>query len=227
MPFKTAAGTARALCTVLLFTIWACVAAGAQEAPDFGEMMKVARASAPLNGEERAAAVALAEQALRSNRLLPDRRTFLTWAETYRDTVAERRGSFERGALLTYYRYDGDVALHVYVNLVRRRVTNVERLAHHPTPLAPEELRRARELALEHPELKKAFDPYRERLVIEPLSTGVPSPKYPLFGHRLVYLLFRVGARYLTAQGEVLVDLTTEKVIIRPARNGQGSAPHH
>jgi hypothetical protein len=189
-------------------------------------MMKVARSAAPLTAEERAAAVGLAEQALRSHKLLPDKKTFLTTAHTHRDPAAERRGVFERLALLTYYRYEGDLAVRVYVNLARRRVTNVERLAHFPTPFAPEELRRARELALEHPELKKVFAPFRERLTVEPLSTRSASTKDPLFGHRVIYLLFRVGPRYLTAQGDVLVDLTTETVIIRPARDGQGMTPH-
>jgi hypothetical protein len=227
MSFKSARGMGCALCTVILLTLWACVSTSAQEVPDFGEMMKVARSAAPLTVEERAAAVGLAEQALRSNNLLPDRKTFLTTAHAHRDATAERRGVFERVALLTYYRYEGDLTVRVYVNLARRRVTNVERRSHLPTPFAPEELRRARELALEHPELKKVFAPFRERLTVEPLSTGSASPKDPLFGHRVVYLLFRVGPRYLTAQGDVLVDLTTETVIIRPVRDGQAGTPRH
>jgi hypothetical protein len=188
----------------------------AQRNPDFNEIFKVAGVSAQLTEEERALAVRLAEQALRSNRLLPDRKTFLTSTQTHRDSESEKKGVFERRAVLTYYRYAGDLGIRVYVNLARRRVTNVEQIPHFPAPLATEEFRLATELALNHPELKKHLEPLRDRFIVEAVMTRSPSAEDSLFRHRVVNLLFRVGPHYLTRLGAVWVDLTTERVIIKP-----------
>jgi hypothetical protein len=134
--------------------------------------------------------------------------------QTHRDAESERKGIFGRRALLIYYRYAGDVGIRVFVDLAQQRVTKLEQLPHFPAPLAPEEVQLARELALNDPRLKKDLGLLRDRLTVEPLLTRIPVRKDPRFGHRLVHLLFRVGPRYLTQQGLVLVDLTTETVII-------------
>jgi hypothetical protein len=204
-----------------------CVEVRTQDELSFNEMLKVARASAPLTVEERALAVRLAEQGLRSNKLLPEKKTFLTMVQTHRNGEAEKKGVFERHALLTYYQYAGDVGILVYVNLVRQRMIKVEQLPSFPAPFAPEEFQRAREIALNHPQLTKVLEPYRDRLTVEALLTRSHKPRDPLFRHRLAYLLFRVGPRYLTAQGEVLVDLTTETVIIQPAQLKQSGGHRH
>jgi hypothetical protein len=218
-------GRARCLCGGLICLLILNTSAKAQELPDLKEAMKVAKAAAPLTQEERTLAVRLAEEALRAKKLLPDKKTFLAAAQTYRNTEAEKAGSFERHALLTYYRYEGDVGILVYANLGQRRA-KVEELPHFPAPLAPEELQRARDLALNHPELKKVLEPFRDRLIVEALLTRSPTSKEPLFGHRLVNLLFRVGPRYLSAQGMVLVDLTTEQVTVTPPRMGDNDSKH-
>jgi hypothetical protein len=110
----------------------------------------------------------------------------------------------------------------VYVNLARQQVTDVEQIPHFPAPLAPEELQRARELAFEQPQLKGAFEPYRGRVAVEAIMTESATPEDPFYGHRMVFLLFRLGPLYLTQQGAVMVDLTTEKVFIGPARDKEG-----
>lgn len=218
MSLMTASAIARSFGSVLVLILSMCGEARTQEQPDFTEMLKVARVSTPLTGEERALAVRLAEQALRSNKLLPERKTFLTSVQTHRNGEAEKKGSFERHAQLTYYRYAEDVGILVYVNLVRQRVIKVEQIQRFPAPFAPEEVQRARTLALNHPQLRKVLEPYRERLTVEVLLMRSPDRRDPRFRHRLAYLLFRVGPRYLTAQGEVLADLTTETLIIQPAQ---------
>lgn len=167
---------ARSLCSVFSLTILMPAAARAQERPDFSEMLKVASAAAPLKADERALAIRLAGESLRASKLLPDKKTFLTEAKTHRNTEAEQKGLFERHALLTYYRYAEDLSILVYVNLVRQRVIRVEQIPHFPAPLAPEELQRASELALNHPLLKEVLEPYRDRLTVEALLTRSPTP---------------------------------------------------
>jgi hypothetical protein len=188
----------------------------AQDQPDLSELLKVARAAAPLSENEKAQALRLAEGGLKAERLLPDRKTLLTSIQVYRNTEAEKKGVFERHAMLLYYRYAGDVTIRVTVNLARRRVSKIDQLAHFPSPLAPEEIKRAQELALNHSQLKREFAPFLNRLIVEAHLTTVPGPKSRLFGHRLVNLFFRVGPRYLVEQGAILVDLTTEEVLIVP-----------
>jgi hypothetical protein len=207
----------RSLCSVLSLTILMTATARAQERPDFSEMLKVAAAAAPLKADERALAIRLAEETLRASKLLPDKKTFLTEAKTHRNTEAEQKGLFERHALLTYYKYAGDLGILVYINLVRQRVIKVDKLPHFPAGIAPEELQRAREMVLNDPQLGPLLNPYGNRLTVEALLTSNPQPKDSRFGHRLFYLIFRVGPRYLTAQGEVLADLTTETVMVSPA----------
>lgn len=227
MSFIPVSNLIRSLFPVAVLMLFMSGNAMTQEKPDLTEMLKVARVSAPLTGDERDLAVRLAEQTLRSKKLLPDRKTLLTLVQIHRNGESEKKGVFERHALLTYYRYEGDLGILVYVNLIRQRVTNVEQLPHFPASLAPEEIQRARELAFSHPQLRNVLDPFRDRLIVEPLLTRVPTPTDRLFGHRLVHLLFRVGPRYLTAQGQVLVDLTTEEVLISPNVERESGAPKH
>jgi hypothetical protein len=199
---------------------------GAEELPDFTEALKVAKAADPLSKEEQTLAVRVAETALRSEKLLPDKKTFLASMQSHRDTEAEKKGVFERHALVTYYRYAGDTGLLVYVNLVRQ-TAKVERSPHFAASIAQEELQRATELAMNHPTLTKVLEPFRGRVTVEALLMQSVGPKDPLFGHRLVNLLFRVGPHYLTASGLVLVDLTTEKVtIIPPPQKEDGPSKH-
>ena len=190
----------------------------AQEPADVSGLLTVGKISAPLSENERAVAIRLAEQTLKTEGLLPDAKTILTLVQTHRDARSERAGIFERRAVLTYYRYAGDVGILVYVNLARQQVTGVERLPHFPAPIAFVEVQRARRLALSHPELRKRLGSFGDTLSVEALLTRTPIATDLRFHHRLVYLLFRVGPHYLNLHGTVLVNLTTETVTFTPEK---------
>lgn len=206
----------RSLFSLLALFLLSNINATAQRKPDFTEALKVARVSAPLTSEEKALAARLAEQALRSKRLFAGRKIYLTDAHMHRDTASERKGVYERLAVLIYYRYEGDLAIQVFINLGRKEVLAVKESSKLMPPISREEFAIAKEMALNHPQLREVLGPYRDRLVVEALTPRSESPKDPFFRHRLVDLLFRVGPNYLLGQSSVLVDLTTEKVIIEP-----------
>jgi Cu2+-containing amine oxidase len=157
-----------------------------------------------------------AKEALKSKKLFTDKKIYLTEARVTRDTAAEMKGVFERGAVLTYYRYDGDLAVEVFINLTRKEVLSVQPQPKLVPPLSREEFDLAREMALNNPQIQAALGRDRDRLVVEPITSRTESPKDPLFRHRYVYLMFRVGPKYVLLDSTVLVDLTTEKVIIEP-----------
>jgi Cu2+-containing amine oxidase len=216
MSFVPLSKLIRSISTVLVLLLWVSSDAVAQRKSDFTEALDVAKVSAPLTSEERTLATRLAEQALKSNRLFTDRKMYLTEARIHRDSASEERGVFERMAVLTYYRYEGDLSIQVFINLAGQRVFGVKQFPNFPPPLSADEYELAKELALSHPQLKDELAPSSDRLVVEALTTRSGSPQDPLFRHRVVYLLFRVGQRYLIQQWMVFVDLTTEKVILKP-----------
>src|SRR5690242_5032050 len=92
-----------ALLTTLVLLSWLSSNVIGQRKPDFTEALNIAKVSAPLTSDERAHAVKLAEQELRSKKLFADRKMYLTEARFGRDTAAERKGVFERLAVLIYY----------------------------------------------------------------------------------------------------------------------------
>ena len=207
---------ALSLFPVLVFLLVSTCTVRAQSGPDVTVALNVAKVSAPLSNEENKLAVKLAEGALRSNRLFTDRKMYLTDAHIHRDTASEMKGTFERLTVLTYYRYEGDLTIQVFINLTRQRVLAVRQLEKYSPPISVEELTLAKGLAFNHPQLKDVLDPYRDRLVVEALTLRSTSPKDPLFRHRVVLLMFRVGPNYLMRESSVFVDLTTETVIIKP-----------
>jgi len=188
----------------------------AQHKPDFTEALNVAKVSAPLTSEEKALAVKLAEQGLRSNKLFTDKKMYLTDAHIHRNTASEMKGVFERLAVLIYYRYEGDLAIEVFLNLTGQQVLAVVQLPKFIPPISTEEFTLAREMALSHPQVRSVTGPYRDRLVVEAQTSRSESPKDPLFRHRVVYLTFRVGPNYLMRESRVYVDLSAEKVVIEP-----------
>jgi Cu2+-containing amine oxidase len=206
----------RPLSVVLVLLLWLSRDAVAQRKPDFTDALKVAKVSAPLTNEERTLAVRLAEQALKENKLFTDKKMYLTEARFNRDTASEIKGVFERLALLTYYRYEGDLTIEVFINLTRQQVLAVKQLQKLIPPISPEEFSLAKELVFNDPKLKDVLGPYRDRLVVEPFTSRSESPEDPLFRHRVVYMLFRTGSTYLVPESRVFVDLTAEKVIIKP-----------
>jgi hypothetical protein len=161
-----------------------------------------------LTDKERSIVVGLAESALRERGLLKGK-VYLTRVEVFRDT-ADRES--ERNALVTHYRYDGDVTVFTSVNLGRRRVTSVQSEAHFPASLAPEELAEAEKLARAHPEVKRALAKYGPGVEVDALLTYTADPKSPNYNHRVVRLFFRRGRDYLLYGPGVDVDLTAGTV---------------
>lgn len=141
---------------------------------------------------------------------------YLVAVERFRDKLAEERDSLARFAVVTHYRYDGDLAIRTVVSLPRRAVVRTDTAAHAPTPLAPEELARARELALADSRVRETLGSHVNDVVVEALVVRTASPRDPLFGRRVVRLLFRVGRDYMR-DPVVLVDLTAERVVVEPA----------
>jgi hypothetical protein len=169
-----------------------------------------------LSADERARAVALAAGALRERNLAAQGPIFVVDVDLIRDKVA---GSEEgkRGALVTEYRYLGDLAIIVHVDLAESKVLQVDTVPHLPVPLAEEEFKRARQMALGDAAVHGALGSHFDRVTVEALVTRPGSQHDPLYGHRLVRLLFKVDRDYLS-QPAVLVDLTEGKVIVQPGK---------
>jgi Cu2+-containing amine oxidase len=134
-------------------------------------------------------------------------RTYFTKVELLPDSQAQTK---QRLVLVTHYRYRGDEAILSMVDLNRHEVVKVETVPHLPTPLAPEEVARAQQLARTDPQLAEVFN--TQGLKVEAKVLYVPQHD-PLFGHRVVALLFSTGGNYLRGP-EVLVDLTPETLRI-------------
>lgn len=171
----------------------------------------------PLSEDEQQRAVAIAERSAETARLLEAGRSVLTEVELIRDKSLEEAARPDRLAMVTHYRYEGDLTIETLVNITAEQVLEVRTAEHRATPLSVGELERARTLAFDDPNVRAALGVPAERIVVEPLLTSAGSPDDPLFGHRVVRLLFRVGRDYL-AQPVILVDLTEERVIIEPAQ---------
>ncbi|MGA8807159.1 MAG: hypothetical protein WB973_04720 [Thermoanaerobaculia bacterium] len=189
--------------------------------PDLSALRRIAAASDPLTAAERELAIGIARDALTSEKLLPDVRTFLAAVVVFRDTRAEAANIFERHALVTYYRYAGDLGIRVDVNLVRRNVARLEKLPHFPVSLTAQEVARGAALALADARLKPMLEPFGAQLATDAILASTAGPKDPLFGHRLAHLLFRVGQRPLDVHAVVVADLTDEKVLIEHVPQGE------
>lgn len=170
-----------------------------------------------LTPAERRLAVELVSHAIDSAALRRTGPLYLIAVALVRDKEAEERGVPIRRALVTHYRYDGDVAILTTVDLTRRAVTALDTVAHLPVRLTQEEFARARTLALADARVTRALEPHAQRVEVEALVTRSPSREDPLFGHRVVTLLFRVGERYV-ADVQVIVDLTVENVSVQRVR---------
>ena len=175
---------------------------------------------APLSEEERRRAVAIAERGAETARLLAAGRSVLADVELVRDKSLEEAGRPDRLAMVTHYRYAGDLTIQTLVNITSEQVLEVRTAEHRATPLSVDEVERAKTLALEDPNVRAALTVPVERIVVEPLLISAGSPDDPLFGRRVVRLLFKVGRDYL-AQPVVLVDLTSERVIVEPAQRSR------
>ena len=175
----------------------------------------LAPSPSPLSEEEQRRAVAIAERGTETARFLAAGRNVVADVELVRDKALEEAGRQDRLASVTHYRYAGDLTIQTLVNITDEQVLDVRTAEHRPTPLTVEEVERAKSLAFDDPDVRSALPVPVERIVAEPLLTTAGSPDDPLFGRRVVRLLFKVGRDYL-AQPVVLVDLTSERVIVEP-----------
>jgi hypothetical protein len=127
-----------------------------------------------------------------------------------------------RFALVTHYRYEGDLTIQSAVDLEALTVFEVTATPALPAPLAAEELDRARQLALAHPEVRAGLGPH-----LPPLESGAPGyaiqslalhstdPEDPIHGHRVLGVLFETPDGYIVGL-DVLVDLSTGAVSVEP-----------
>ncbi len=169
---------------------------------------EAAQAPAELTAAERTAARALAEQALKARDLLRGK-VYLTRIEVFPDS----RGA-KRHAIVTHYRYDGDLGIRTAIDLDRKEVTAVETIPHLPTSLAPEEVAEADRLARADPVVARALARYAGmgKIEVDAVIVSTVIPDDPRFHHRTVRLAFRRGREYLLYAPFVEVDLTTGTV---------------
>jgi len=168
-----------------------------------------------LSAEEIRTARDLAEQDLEPPEFAgsPHGRVVFTKVELLPDAQAQ---TTQRIVQVIHYCYRNDEAVVTTVDLNRHEVTRVETIPHLPTALAPQELARAETLARADAQLAPLFRAHGRALKIEGKVLHV-TRQDPLFGHRVVVLLFSTGGNYL-AEPEVLVDLTTETIRIDVAQ---------
>jgi hypothetical protein len=160
---------------------------------------------------EAKAAQRAAETALRAKDLWKGR-VFLTNTE---DVVDQNTVPPLRCALLTFYRYEGNLAILVTIHLDKMSVANVQLRPNMPTSLAKEEIAEAQNIARAHPEIQKAMGRYKhlDRIEIDTIVAQIIKPDLPGYHHRVARLFFRDSERnYLAGVPMVDVDLTTGEV---------------
>lgn len=167
-----------------------------------------------LTSNESTSAKAIAERALTEKKLTS---AYFVQAEVSRDKMAEQEGRAERKVVVTHYQIEGDLTILTTVNLAKNIAESVETIPHLPTPLSEEEFKMAREMGLADSKVKEALAKDIERVKVEALILRTVAKDDPIFGHRVVRLLFRIDRNYLN-EPVVMVDLTTKKVIIENAR---------
>lgn len=142
--------------------------------------------------------------------------------------LIRRKGERGRDAPPLYrvrhYRYADDTAITSLVDLNSGAVTEQSAVQHAAVPLSAGELAEAQALALADRRVAEAVARYRDRLVIEPLVVRTSEPTDPWFGRRVVRLLFRIGADYLSSP-MVYVDLSRREVTVQPGHGRSQGDP--
>jgi hypothetical protein len=128
-----------------------------------------------------------------------------------------------RYALLTFYRYDGNLAILLTIALEKMNVVKLEAHPHMPTSLAPEEIAEAEKIARASPEIQKALARFKhlDKIEVDTVVAIITSQQVPGYHHRVARLFFRDSQRnYLQGVPMVDVDLTSGEVrfdVIRTA----------
>lgn len=173
-----------------------------------------------LTAAERQQAVEIAERELTSRSLRAEGPIYVVDAELLRDKQSDKR----RLALITHFRYQGNLAIRTLVDLGDRQVLRVESSEDPQVPLAEAELKTAIDLTLADARVQAALGEDRARVTVEGLRLLTSDPKDPLYGHRVLRMLFKVGEDYRNTP-VAIVDLTTRRVSIEAP--SQPSAEHH
>lgn len=178
----------------------------------------IAAPTPPLTNDEtqRAADIALRELTARNLRL--DGPLYFIDAELLRD----KHNPARRVALVQHYRYAGAVTITSLVDLQEQRVIEQRTERNVPTPLSVEEAEEARRIARADPAVQRILASH-ENVVIEPMLIQTRDPDDPIFGRRVVRLLFRTGRNYISGREQIQVDLNDRRVIVLPPRRRQ---PH-
>jgi hypothetical protein len=165
-----------------------------------------------LSAEDRQVAGELATAGLQQRAMIPpeDPRVYLVDVQELRDKHDESQ-SDPRRALVTHYRYQDDTAIQSVVDLAGKSVENVETLRHVAVPLADEEVKAALTLAKSDGRVAEIMN--RPGVVTEHLLLSTASNDDPLYGYRIVRLMFRVDRDYVRAP-IVLVNLTRRSVTL-------------
>jgi hypothetical protein len=189
-----------------LATLLCLLAVGAQAGKDAPDPSQLPAA-------ERAAVQGLVEKELKARGLFKGK-VYLTRLEV----LPDNHEGTPRLAVVTHYRYDGDLAIQTSVDLDRRKVLDVETVPHLPTSLAPQELAEAERLARADAEVARALARYRNfKIEVDAVLTTTVDKKAFGYRHRVVRLYFRQGRDYLLYAPKVDVDLTAGKVRVYPA----------
>jgi hypothetical protein len=146
---------------------------------------------------------------------------YLIGAELLRDKEPEREG--RRLALLTHFRPEGSLEIKALIDLAGQRVLEFTARENPNASMSREEIEAAVALTLANPRVRAALGEDLARVKVEGLHLLTSDPKDPLYGHRAVRMLFKVGKLYRSAP-VVIVDLTTRSVTIVPPRQ---AADHH
>lgn len=170
---------------------------------------------------EASRAFAMAEQAIQERGLRATGPFYNISAELHRDKSAVTRN---RLVLVTSYRYSGDVAILSYVDLTKGIVTRVDTIAHTNVHLCEAEYLLAKEKAFADPKVRQQLGVYLNQVKVEAMVSHSAYEKDPLFGHRVVRLLFKVPNSGYLAQPIVFVDLTANQVLIDPEPNHSHAA---
>ncbi len=157
------------------------------------------------------AAEEAAEKALK-DRGLWQGKICLTNTEVVTDNAADPPARY---ALMTFYRYDGNMAILLTVRLENMAVTSIETCPHRPASLAREEIAEAEKIARANPEIQKALARFKhlDKIEVDTVVAQIIDPQVPGYHHRVARLFFRDAKRnYLSGVPMVDVDLTTGEV---------------
>ena len=164
-----------------------------------------------LTAAEHEKVSALAEKALKDRDLWKGK---IVWTNT--EVVLDSATTPpERIAILTYYRYDGDLGIVLHVDLKKRTIIDVHEHPHMPTSLTAQEIAEADKIARGNAEVQKALARYKhlDRIEVDTIVAQIISPEVPGYHHRVARLFFRDMKRnYLQLVPMVDVDLTTGEV---------------